>query len=343
MYSDDSALLLALGATFVESNGFQPKKCIEFMNLWRDTAAFTPDRCTFGLGGAIGGTLAASKNIQNIVAQPTDINQKHLFDRQQQLKAMGYCGYGAVTPLDKLVYSGGNGVLMRHGPVAAAAYKLPLHDALTLSDHVVATTYFAQDTFDMARLFTFILHQIINNQFNDKSHILELLADKKTERLLNLQDPNSHIFFNELLDGTLLQRPQNWFTEAPSAHKKSWEYIKNRQHWINVPRTSGWVIPSFELALWSFFKTNSFETCLNLAISCGYDTDTIGSIAGQIAGAFYGYQKIPPALHSQVANHENIMGLTRCLYELAPKMTIENLEKNPKDYPWVQYTSFKAN
>jgi ADP-ribosyl-[dinitrogen reductase] hydrolase len=53
------------------------------------------------------------------------------------------------------------------------------------------------------------------------------------------------------------------------------------------------VIDSLEAALWCFHQSNSFEETVLMAANLGDDADTTAAIAGQIAGAYYGYNAIP--------------------------------------------------
>ncbi len=46
-------------------------------------------------------------------------------------------------------------------------------------------------------------------------------------------------------------------------------------------------------ALASFLLTDSFQESVVVAVNCGGDTDTIGAMAGAIAGAYHGYGQIP--------------------------------------------------
>lgn len=62
----------------------------------------------------------------------------------------------------------------------------------------------------------------------------------------------------------------------------------------NDVRSGGYVVDSCEAALWSFFRTNTFEEGACLAVNLGKDTDTVGAIYGILAGAFYGFDGIPP-------------------------------------------------
>jgi ADP-ribosyl-[dinitrogen reductase] hydrolase len=58
-------------------------------------------------------------------------------------------------------------------------------------------------------------------------------------------------------------------------------------------KASGFVKDALEAALFAFLKTDNFIEGLYLIITMGDDTDTVGAIYGQIAGAFYGYSAIP--------------------------------------------------
>ena len=59
-------------------------------------------------------------------------------------------------------------------------------------------------------------------------------------------------------------------------------------------RASGYVIHTLEAALWAVGTTDSFEPALTAAVNLGEDADTVGAVAGQLAGALYGASGIPP-------------------------------------------------
>lgn len=56
---------------------------------------------------------------------------------------------------------------------------------------------------------------------------------------------------------------------------------------------SGWAVSTLDAALWAFNTTESFEEGLIAAVNLGGDSDTIGAVFGQIAGAYYGFDAIP--------------------------------------------------
>ena len=53
-------------------------------------------------------------------------------------------------------------------------------------------------------------------------------------------------------------------------------------------RSSGYVIDTFEAAVWSFVNSESYSECVIKAVELGGDTDTIAAIAGGLAGIYYG-------------------------------------------------------
>ena len=58
-------------------------------------------------------------------------------------------------------------------------------------------------------------------------------------------------------------------------------------------KSSGYVVASLEAAVWSLLKTDCFEAALLKAVNLGDDSDTVGAIAGGMAGLFYGYDAMP--------------------------------------------------
>jgi ADP-ribosylglycohydrolase len=61
-------------------------------------------------------------------------------------------------------------------------------------------------------------------------------------------------------------------------------------------------IESVPPAIGSFVWTHSFRDAVVLAVNLGGDTDTMGAMAGAIAGAYYGYGQIPKAWLNPLEN-----------------------------------------
>ncbi|CAF4886515.1 unnamed protein product, partial [Rotaria sp. Silwood2] len=59
-------------------------------------------------------------------------------------------------------------------------------------------------------------------------------------------------------------------------------------------RGKRYIVNALEAALWAFWSDgNSFERGALAAVNLGDDTDTTAAIYGQLAGAYYGYKKLP--------------------------------------------------
>ncbi len=69
---------------------------------------------------------------------------------------------------------------------------------------------------------------------------------------------------------------------------------------------SGYVIHCLEAAAWCFWQTGSFRDAVLRAVNLGDDADTTGAVCGQLAGAFYGEEGIPPEWLARVVMREEI-------------------------------------
>ena len=61
-------------------------------------------------------------------------------------------------------------------------------------------------------------------------------------------------------------------------------------------QSGGYVINTLHAALWSNLTADSFESAVLKACNLGDDADTTAAVAGQIAGAMYGYSNVPQDL-----------------------------------------------
>ena len=69
---------------------------------------------------------------------------------------------------------------------------------------------------------------------------------------------------------------------------------------------SGYVIEMLHAALWSVNNSKDFKSATLKAVNLGDDANTVGAIAGQIAGAIYGYSSIPKDLKTGLINEREL-------------------------------------
>ncbi|WP_119419759.1 ADP-ribosylglycohydrolase family protein [Desertibaculum subflavum] len=82
-------------------------------------------------------------------------------------------------------------------------------------------------------------------------------------------------------------------------------------------RSSGYVVETLEAAMWAVNEGADFRDALLLAVNLGGDADTVGAVAGQIAGALWGASGIPPEWRTCLAWNSQIEALAADLWNRA--------------------------
>ena len=165
-------------------------------------------------------------------------------------------------------YSNGNGSLMRIHPVALYAYRLneDVKTKIEMVEKASAITHAHARSKIACGIYAFILWRLLDGQENAVA--------------LGLNDA------------------MEYYKDEPElAHYKRLLSFADIQTVKNTPvseiNSSGYVVDTFESALWCLLTTESYADCVLKAVNLGKDTDTVGAIAGGLAGALYGYDAIP--------------------------------------------------
>ena len=74
------------------------------------------------------------------------------------------------------------------------------------------------------------------------------------------------------------------------------------------------MVDSIEAAVWCLLNTSSYSECVLKAVNLGEDTDTVGAIAGSLAGAVYGYDNIPREWLDDLIKRDYLENLCENLY-----------------------------
>ena len=184
-------------------------------------------------------------------------------------------------------YSAGNGSLMRLAPVPLFIAGDP-GQAIKMSGESSRTTHGAATCVDACRYFGGLIVGAVQGM--DK----EALLSSRYSPVAGLWEENP---LCAEIDGIA----------AGSFRSKERGEISG----------SGYVVQSLEAALWAFYGSESFrEGCL-LAVNLGDDADTTAAIYGQIAGAYYGLDRIPSEWRGRIAKAELITQLGDRLAALA--------------------------
>lgn len=160
-------------------------------------------------------------------------------------------------------FSNGNGSLMRMHPFVLYAYAKNIND--NDFDNMIksasALTHAHQYSIDGCMIYSYILRELLLNASRNSVYA----GIEKVKYKLN----TSRHIYSRVLDNDI-----SIYSE---------EEIKS----------TGYVVDSLEAALWCLMTTKNYAQCILKAINLGGDTDTIGAIAGSLAGALYGLDLIP--------------------------------------------------
>jgi ADP-ribosyl-[dinitrogen reductase] hydrolase len=172
----------------------------------------------------------------------------------------------------------GNGSLMRLAPVAIRYWdeETKRHDAAARQSQ---TTHGAPEAVDACVAFGDMLADAIGGKRRS-----EALGDRRNE-------PTFAGAITDIMAGS-------WRGKARGEIK-----------------SSGYVAHSLEVAIWCVARTGSFQEAILLAANLGGDADTTAAIAGQLAGALYGYQSIPQRWLGQLTSQGMIFGMARQLVD----------------------------
>lgn len=110
------------------------------------------------------------------------------------------------------------------------------------------------------------------------------------------------------VEGLALKKPK-----IKKLAKQSWKGRQRAQI-----KSTGYVVDTLEAALWAVDSTVSFRDAILLAVNLGDDADTVGAVAGQLAGARYGYEAVPANWTTTVAWSDRIVTLARDLHKAGP-------------------------
>lgn len=82
-------------------------------------------------------------------------------------------------------------------------------------------------------------------------------------------------------------------------------------------RSGGYVLDTLQAAFWAFRNHDGFDDVVIAAVNLGGDADTVGAVAGSLAGARYGAVAIPPRWLDVLQDRDEIIELADRLLDLS--------------------------
>ena len=175
--------------------------------------------------------------------------------------------------------SSGIGSIMRNAAVPICFHN-DLNKAMKIAELQSYTTHHGDEAAECCRLLTFIVIKIFNRKNETLQEIIENLNDFKTP-VFSVQCLAQSKEENESPD-----RDWNW-------KKKDFKYSPTRAR--SQPGYIGsYAMDGMAMALHVVYYTNSFEEAVIKVVNLRGDSDSVGAVVGQIAGAYYGVDHIPP-------------------------------------------------
>ncbi len=180
------------------------------------------------------------------------------------------------------IRSNGNGSLMRIQPVAYYCYyrKLNNNDIYELVKNISSLTH--KHEISILGCYIYILYMIKLLQGNDKFSAHNMI---KIEDYSMFSEESKKYYKRILIDDLNLLK-------------------------IDDIKSSGYVVDSLEASIWVVLKAKDYKETIIGAVNLGGDTDTIGAIAGSMAGIIYGYETIPKEWISALARKDYLIELS---------------------------------
>ena len=190
----------------------------------------------------------------------------------------------------------GNGSLMRIIPacIYCSEMRFSEQDAIEIIHNVGSLTQAHIRSNIACGMYYFMVDQIIKNDGGLQTRMQEGLARGFSFYESYLADKENLHYYDRLRD-------LDSFARTPE----------------NQIRSSGYVVDTLEAVVWSLINTDAFDQALLKAVNLGDDTDTVGAIAGGLAGLYYGYDQIPTEWLSAIKRREWIEEM--CVFSLTPQ------------------------
>jgi len=223
----------------------------------------------------------------------------------------------------------GNGSLMRLAPVPIFFHR-NIEAAAHYSSESSLTTHPGPVAAEACKLLSYIIVRAIESEEDHSSNAsaflhqataeyLEIISEQKGGPLSGVYEIRQLIASSEPKDS--LELSWNWKDDKLQIEQT----IKNRGRRYNgYPVSAGYwgsyCMDGLAVALWAVSHTTSFDECIERCVNVLGDSDSHGSIAGQIAGAIYGYNSLHPRFVEKLnAWDDNETALRAVLlYEMGP-------------------------
>lgn len=179
----------------------------------------------------------------------------------------------------------GNGSLMRILPLAFFLRDKPSEEVYRIIREVSALTHSHTRAVTGCFIFTRFTMNLLEGQ--DKNMAYMSLREFIPDFCKNTPGPCDHEYYLRILSNNIADFPESTI------------------------RSSAYVVHTLEAVLWCVMKNDNFMETVLHAVNLGEDTDTVGALAGGLAGIIYGAGQIPEKWANTLARKDDIVDLAR--------------------------------
>ncbi|OHD13311.1 MAG: hypothetical protein A2086_02790 [Spirochaetes bacterium GWD1_27_9] len=195
---------------------------------------------------------------------------------------------------EKSERSNGNGSLMRILPLVYHLYNKEEKEIFQKVSEVSSITHSHPRSIIACFIYIQIALQIL--KFKDKK-------------------PKTKLCEDGILNSINFIIKNNYFVDELQHFKRISNNIKKLNE--NEILSGGYVIHTLEASLWCFINYNCYEEIVLKAVNLGDDTDTTATVAGGIAGLYYGINDIPKKWIDNIAKKDEIIKLCNRIAEIS--------------------------
>ena len=188
------------------------------------------------------------------------------------------------------INSSGIGSIMRNAAIPIC-YHYNIDKAMEIAKLQSLLTHQGNEAAECCRLLTYIIYKILNRkqeklndiisnlgEFATPVYSVKCLAVSKKEN----EDPN---------------RNWNW-------KNKEFKYSPERSK-IQPGYIGSYVMDGMAMALHIIYYSTNFQEAIIKVVNLRGDSDSVGAVVGQIAGAYYGFDNIPPEWVEVISKWDN--------------------------------------
>eukprot|EP01061_Rhynchopus_euleeides_P010132 TRINITY_DN1948_c0_g1_i1.p1 TRINITY_DN1948_c0_g1~~TRINITY_DN1948_c0_g1_i1.p1 ORF type:complete len:568 (+),score=150.75 TRINITY_DN1948_c0_g1_i1:164-1867(+) len=303
-WTDDCSMALCLADSLLVNRSYHGGDARVRWHMWWNTGycntfRFTTiqhKRASVGLGGNIASSLA---QLDELPPEQHDVD--------------------SVPPVlettEEERQDAGNGSIMRLAPVPLAFHN-DMAGALKVAEWQSRATHPGSDAVACCKFMTFLMVKALQD------HKRSLGVGRDGDAVRRFIDKTVRHFLDETRfseDTGMAKVRAVLQCKPPSAKEANWDWKKKRLqiteaiahrkqsedgtyngYPVLLTYFGAYCMDGLAMALWALYHSNSFSECIIRAVNLLGDADTIGAIAGQMAGAIYGWKGIADSDMGQV-------------------------------------------